>query len=114
MSVKWKNGVVRKGEVWYNDSWHSSELSFQIQRGYTSFALLSVKLTGKGIVITCGIEGLHSKNSLHPKGDAVDIRIWYYTESECEMLVEKGKEHLGKDYDIILEKDHIHLEWDPK
>jgi len=114
MDVQWKDGVVRKGEVFYNDEWHKVELSAWIRVGYELVHDLSLGLFGIGIVITCGIEGLHSENSKHPKGDAVDIRIWHYTKKQTKQLVETIKKEIDKNYDIVLEKDHIHLEYDPK
>ena len=62
------------------------------------------------LVITSGKDGKHGDNSLHYQGKAVDLRIW----NVLETLVNRLKEHLGPQYDVVLEKDNIHVELDPK
>ena len=112
--TKWKNGVVRRGEVFYNDQWHTVELSREITAGLITFDDISKSMFDIETVITCGIEGLHSKYSLHPLGRAVDLRIWAYDSAQLDALVNEVRERLGKDYDIVIEKDHVHMEYDPK
>jgi len=112
--TNWKNGVVRRGEVFYNDQWHTVELSPEITAGLITFDDISKSMFDIETVITCGIEGLHSKYSLHPLGRAVDLRIWAYDSAQLDALVNEVRERLGKDYDIVIEKDHVHLEYDPK
>lgn len=65
---------------------------------------------GTEMVITSGKDGTHGNNSLHYQGKAVDLRFW----NVLQVLVEKLHEELGPDYEVILEKDHIHIELDPK
>ena len=62
------------------------------------------------MVITSTYEGSHSEGSLHYANLAVDIR-----KNKAKVLSYKEiKQALGKDYDVILEGDHIHIEYDPK
>jgi hypothetical protein len=75
---------------------------------------LSKEISGKEITITSILDGVHSKNSLHYSGNAFDLRIWYYTEKQKKALVEKLALALGKDFDVIDEGDHIHVEHDKK
>ena len=66
-------------------------------------------------VVTSANDGRHSKNSLHYKGKAVDIRIWALKKDEDKtQAIRELKLALGSDYDIVLEPDHIHIEYDPK
>jgi hypothetical protein len=74
---------------------------------------LSKEISGKEITITSLLDGVHSKNSLHYSGNAFDLRVWYYTEKQKKALVEKLTLALGKDFDVIDEGDHIHVEFDP-
>lgn len=69
---------------------------------------------GKGLVVTSVSDGVHSRASLHYSGQAADLRIRNLTNPEH--VVERLKEALGfnPDYDVVLESDHIHLEWQPK
>ena len=111
--MKWKNGVVRKGEVWYNGVWHTSELSPEIMLGLETLDVVSKELTGNEITVTCGIEGRHGDDSLHPYGMAADVRRWGFTEEGLKALVMRAGVQL-KGYDIIIESDHVHIEYDPK
>ena len=61
------------------------------------------------LVITSGKDGTHNPGSLHAEGKAVDLRTWNVLDS----LVKQLKAHLGPKYDVVLEKDHIHVELDP-
>lgn len=65
-------------------------------------------------VITEGTGGKHGVGSLHYVGLAIDIRTWYLTDGEKLEIVKKLKEKLGSQYDVVLEKDHIHIEFQPK
>ena len=67
-------------------------------------------------VITSAWDGKHSTKSLHYKGRAVDLRIWYL--DDAELFAEALQGHLdhtwGHIFDIVFEPDHIHLEYDPR
>lgn len=69
---------------------------------------------GETCVCTSAIDGKHSKYSLHYFGCAVDFRTRYFTEMQKLTAERYLKEKLGKDYDVVLEKDHMHVEYDPK
>lgn len=67
------------------------------------------------ITITSGTDGKHKVGSKHYSGDALDIRNFNFpSKNDQDMFIYRLKTRLGKDYDIILEKDHIHCEYDPK
>lgn len=51
--------------------------------------------------------------SLHKTGFAIDIRL-LATDSLNQAWVANIKRILDHDYDVILEKDHIHIEFQPK
>ena len=76
-------------------------------------------------IMTSGKDGSHMTGSLHYAGRACDIRLlthpyyttelipnaaWVYNESLAEELQKK----LGGDFDVVLERTHIHIELDPK
>lgn len=64
--------------------------------------------------VTSGTEGKHSRGSLHYVGYAVDLRSNNLTGDSQVMAIRALKECLGIEYDIVLEPDHIHLEFQPK
>lgn len=63
------------------------------------------------ITLTCGTDGQHKASSRHYCGQAVDIRL---PTAGKERLVEQLAGRLGEGYDVVLEGDHIHVEFDPK
>ncbi len=69
----------------------------------------------QGVVVTSIMDGVHKKNSRHYTGDAMDIRIWNLPDHISATRASSDlREMLDHDYDVVLEKDHIHVEWDPK
>jgi len=64
--------------------------------------------------VTSGQDGKHGEDSLHGAGYALDFRTRHVSKVVAEKVVDKMRKVLGKDYDIVLEKDHIHGEWDKK
>lgn len=62
-------------------------------------------------VVTWTTGGTHMKGSLHPKRRAVDFLPLPQHE---QVITDIAKHILGPDYDIIIENDHNHVEWDPK
>jgi len=63
------------------------------------------------IVITSTYEGNHGAGSLHYANQGFDIRypLLYKDEIRREL-----PEKLGKDFDVVEELTHIHIEYDPK
>lgn len=66
------------------------------------------------LVITSLNDGRHSSTSLHYSGCAADFRTRYFAPGEAQEVTKKLDEKLGIDYDVILESDHIHLEYQPR
>jgi hypothetical protein len=71
---------------------------------------------GKDFVITAAVDGQHMKGSLHYSGNAIDVRT-----TACGLSADQscaiGKEvahALGPQFDVVVENDHIHIEFDPK
>lgn len=67
---------------------------------------------GVELVITSANDGKHGDKTLHHRGLALDLRTWTLKGREAEVAAELRRE-LGDDYDVVLEKDHIHVEYDP-
>lgn len=68
----------------------------------------------EGVTVTSVVDGKHMTGSKHYDGQAVDLRTFYFHPGIqleiCDML----RSRLTDEYDVVLEKDHIHLEFDPK
>lgn len=64
------------------------------------------------MTLTSCRDGVHGKYSHHFKGLAWDIRVWDLT-GRIDWMCKKIQNHIGPDYQIINEENHIHAEYDP-
>jgi len=71
--------------------------------------------TTSDATVTYSTNGEHtSPASKHYTGEAVDLRTRDLTTNTQKVeFKEQLQDLLGSDYDVILEPDHIHLEYDP-
>ena len=94
-----KNGVDLRG------------LTPQMAIAYT----IATKCYGQyDCVITSANDSKHGPNSLHYKDQALDLRTRHMNEQELQAVFHKLKKTLGSQFDVMLESDHLHLEWQPK
>lgn len=68
------------------------------------------QILSRPMVVTSGNDGHHMTNSLHYRGLAVDLRTRDFTDVFASLL----RAYLGKDYDVVVERDHLHVELDIK
>ena len=87
-----------------------SRLKRPIRRALNKIAVVVWAIEREELVITSTYEGNHSERSLHYADLAVDIRKY----KRATRLTLELREKLGRDYDVVLESDHIHIEYDPK
>ncbi|MBI1353277.1 MAG: hypothetical protein GC160_02945 [Acidobacteria bacterium] len=65
--------------------------------------------------VTAGVDGRHSRGSLHYAGAAVDLRLPRNVEAaQAALSLEAALGGVGGEYDVVLESDHIHVEFQPK
>lgn len=69
---------------------------------------------GKELVITSARDGIHSAGSLHYYGLAVDLRTHYFSEADKYSVAQDLRDEVGNDFDVIVHKSHIHVEYDPR
>ncbi len=74
-------------------------------------------------ILTAGVDGKHGHGSLHYVGFAIDLRIRNLdggdgitasTMRRAGVVKEHLKERLGPEYDVVLESNHFHIEFQPK
>ena len=71
------------------------------------------------VVITAGIDGTHSQNSLHYALRALDVRSKNFpTNHAKEAFASTLRAELGKDYQVLLEdlggpNEHFHIQFRP-
>lgn len=66
------------------------------------------------LVITSGTDGKHMEGSKHYTGDALDLRTRNLTKKQQVQVMNALRKRLGPDYDLVMESDHMHLEYDPE
>jgi len=70
---------------------------------------------GVDLVITSLNDAAHSRTSLHYSGNAVDLRTHNLPDGvDPNGVAAEIRQKLNKDFDVIFEGDHIHLEHQPK
>jgi hypothetical protein len=72
------------------------------------------KQHGYECIITSGDDGKHSANSLHYEGKALDFRTRHLLPSDKAAIAEQVARALGDNFDVVLERTHLHVEYDPK
>lgn len=64
--------------------------------------------------VTSGRDGEHKKGSLHYVGRALDFGFWNVPQSERANFAAAIRAALGEDFDVVMEENHYHVEFDPK
>ncbi len=69
---------------------------------------------GFDCVVTSLADGKHKPTSFHYKDLAVDLRTRHVdSRATLEQIIQSISNVLGPDYDVVLEGDHLHVEFDP-
>ncbi len=87
-----------------------SRLRPEVRRELKNIAGLLWNCNEGEMVITSTYEGTHSESSLHYANAAIDIGVKKGSNRGYVAI----KQWLGKNYGVVLEADHIHIEYDPK
>jgi hypothetical protein len=74
----------------------------------------TAQILGLELTITSGTDGKHKRGSKHYSGEALDVRTRNLTKANVKRVVDMLAARLGRGYDVVLETDHIHVEYDPK
>lgn len=69
---------------------------------------------GSPMVITSVLDGDHSLTSLHYIGHAIDFRTRTLATTSQKALTQDISDALGPQFDVILESNHLHIEFQPK
>jgi hypothetical protein len=87
-----------------------SRLRPEIRKKLTQIQNIMWAVDSVEMIITSTYEGNHSAGSLHYANLAVDLR----KDKNTIYSFKEIKRFLGNDYDVVIEKNHIHIEYDPK
>lgn len=96
-----------------------------------AFALLAAEAVWKSIsnseaYVTSVIDGNHMAGSRHYSGEAIDFRIWNLVpnfdgdfnnkelRSKAEQAATELRRRLTEDYQVVVERTHIHVQFSPR
>jgi len=72
-------------------------------------------LNGSDLTITAGVDGTHMAKSKHYEGLALDYRTRDLAADKVPTVAAQCLTLLAPlGYDVVLEGDHLHVEYDPK
>jgi len=71
------------------------------------------KMFKRDLILT-SVTDYHKPPSLHSKGQAFDMRTWGMNGEDQTRFKKELENLLGDEYDVVIEEDHIHIEFDPK
>lgn len=87
-------------------------------RGEILFAILVAAgvydKRGVDLVVTSANDSKHGRGSLHYALLAVDLRTRTLPVAERPKVRDEIAGALGAEYDVVLEDDHLHIEFQPK
>jgi len=67
------------------------------------------------LIVTALRDGKHKVGSKHYQGRAFDCRTRNVDDADVLLrIVKEVRATLGSDFDVILHKTHLHVEYDPK
>lgn len=94
----------------------TTHLKYVLANKLNQIALICKLINGVNYVmtITSGNDGVHKKYSKHYVNEAIDIRTRDMSEHDKILTKIWIKKWLGVNYNVILESDHIHIEYDPE
>ena len=80
------------------------------------FSILEGESTRQGLhfIITSGIDRAHGYKSRHHSGLAIDLTWFDYKLPLAKDIGYLLARRLGPCYDVVVEDNHIHIEYDPK
>lgn len=67
-----------------------------------------------GWVITSALDSEHRVGSLHYVGLALDYRTRHIPAEQLITIADTIRQRLGEQFDVVLESDHLHVEFQPK
>jgi hypothetical protein len=65
-------------------------------------------------IITSGNDKTHKRGSLHYRDRALDFRTRDLSAADAQRWAKEVKRRLGRNFDVVVEGDHLHIEHDPK
>lgn len=100
LAVDFKSGV------------NENQLKYPITDTFQVLDQIHQEVANRDAIITGGVEERSLVGSLHPEGLAIDLRTRDLHVNQALSIVRLLRQALGDCYDVILESNHIHIEYD--
>jgi|APSaa5957512535_1039671.scaffolds.fasta_scaffold10843_6 hypothetical protein len=97
---------LKNGVIW-------AQMHKSMEHAWEVCERVTWEVCDRDAVITSGRDGVHSQTSLHYEGKALDLRTRDLDTDTVTKYAQALRQCLGDDYDIVIESDHIHVEYDP-
>lgn len=94
--IQFKDGVLVAGNRYTNEMFRALEIAYDE--------------LGLDVTVTAGRDGKHGEHSYHYRDRALDVRFWDVPDKA--RLAQRLRELLPPYYDVVVEKDHYHIEAD--
>lgn len=91
-----------------------TNMSPSLTQYYNTIDSIHSCVTGRSAIITSARDGKHMIGSLHYRGRAIDLRTRDLSPKKARRLTRELQTELGRLFDIVVEYDHIHLEYQPR
>lgn len=78
-----------------------------------AIAYIHYNMLGIPLIVTSTTDGKHKNNSLHYKGLAFDVRTFDKTTKQLSSFVDTISTNFNNRLDIVIESNHLHIEYDP-
>lgn len=86
----------------------------EIIRILPALDIIHLEEVNRETIITGAVEDRKLIESLHPRGFALDLRTRDIAYHERLQIVHRIRKAVGNCYDVVLEANHTHVEYDPK
>ena len=96
----------------FKEDVHIGVVSPKLPYMWGQVSLLSEEY-GFDTVVTSVRDGTHMEGSKHYTGEASDFRIWWFTDKLLRDFARELQRRLGKEWDVVIESSHLHVEYDP-
>ena len=109
----WQSKIIKGGNMKIKNSVSLRGLSPQMA---IACIVIEMEFNEYGVrpVITSGCDSVHGKGSRHYSGQALDFRTRDVNSDDMVILALNIKQSLGPQFDVVLESNHLHVEFDPK
>jgi len=96
----------------FKDGVDAKDMSKEITKAFDTIDKIHREHAGRDATITSVRDGEHKEGSKHYSGEAIDLRTRDLSKEKANKIARDIQTQLGRDYDVVSEHNHIHVEYD--